>query len=96
MEKFIVVAGNIGSGKTTLLEQLLISRVPRYRGEKESAERAAALFLTSFVTGNAWWIIAIYSAVLSLISFLTTFVTPETKGRSLTDLNDAGQETVHA
>ena len=48
-----------------------------------------------FVTGNAWWIIAIYSAVLSLISFLTTFVTPETKGRSLTDLNDAGQETVH-
>ena len=48
-----------------------------------------------FVTGNAWWVIAIYSAVLSLISFLTTFVTPETKGRSLTDLNDAGQETVH-
>ena len=48
------------------------------------------------VTGNAWWVIAIYSGLLSLISFLTTFVTPETKGRSLTDLNDAGQETVHA
>ena len=48
------------------------------------------------VTGNAWWVVAIYSALLSLISFLTTFVTPETKGRSLTALNDAGQETVHA
>ena len=50
----VVLVGAAGSGKTTLLEQLLISRVPRYRGEKESAERAAALFLTSFVTGNAW------------------------------------------
>ncbi len=49
-----------------------------------------------FVTGNAWWVIAIYSGLLSLISFLTTFVTPETMGRSLTDLNDAGQEIVHA
>ena len=47
-------------------------------------------------TGNAWWVIAIYSAVLALISFATTFVTPETKGRNLTDLNDAGQEKVHA
>lgn len=40
--------------------------------------------------------IAIYSAVLALISFFSSFVTPETRGRSLTDLNDAGQETVHA
>ena len=48
------------------------------------------------VTGNAWWVVAGYSALLSLISFLTTFATPETKGRSLTDLNDAGQELVHA
>ncbi len=47
-------------------------------------------------TGNAWWVIAIYSAVLALISFFSSFATPETRGRSLTDLNDAGQETVHA
>lgn len=46
------------------------------------------------VTNNAWWVIAIYSAVPSLISFATTFVTPETMGRSLTDLNDAGQERI--
>ena len=48
------------------------------------------------LTNNAWWVIAIYSCVLALISYATTFVTPETRGRSLTDLNDAGQETVHA
>ncbi len=48
------------------------------------------------LTGGAWWVIAIYSSVLALISFATTFVTPETRGRSLTDLNDAGKDTVHA
>lgn len=50
----VVLVGAAGSGKTTLLEQLLTSRVPKYRGEKETPERAAALFLTSFVTGGAW------------------------------------------
>jgi MHS family metabolite:H+ symporter-like MFS transporter len=48
------------------------------------------------VAGNAWWIIAGYSAILALISFGTTFITPETKGRSLLELNDAGEESVHA
>ena len=47
-------------------------------------------------TGNAWWVIAIYSSLLALISFGSTYATPETRGRSLTDLNDAGQEPVHA
>jgi MHS family metabolite:H+ symporter-like MFS transporter len=30
-------------------------------------------------------------AILSLIGVLTTFVTPETRGRDLDDLRDAGQ-----
>lgn len=41
------------------------------------------------MTDNAWWTIALYSMVLSLITWGTTFVTPETAGRSLGDLADA-------
>ncbi len=41
------------------------------------------------MTNNAWWVIGLYSLVLSVITFATTFVTPETVGRSLTSLEDA-------
>ena len=41
-------------------------------------------------SGNAWWTIGLYSMVLNVISFVTTFFTPEPAGRSLTDLADAG------
>jgi MFS transporter, MHS family, metabolite:H+ symporter len=37
----------------------------------------------------AWIPLASYVAVLSLIGVLTTFHIPETRGRSLDDLNDA-------
>lgn len=46
---------------------------------------AAALLA---LTGH-WWIVAAYSALMSLIGFVTTFYTPETRGRDLTDPNDA-------
>lgn len=46
-----------------------------------------AVFLAA--TNNAWWVVGLYSAVLSVITFATTFVTPETAGRSLTALEDA-------
>lgn len=41
------------------------------------------------VTGNSWVVLAVYSLVLALISFVTTFFTPETAGRDLRSLEDA-------
>ncbi len=40
-------------------------------------------------TGNSWLVPAIYSLVLALISFVTTFFTPETAGRDLLAVEDA-------
>lgn len=40
-------------------------------------------------TGYSWLVLAIYSLVLALISFVSTFFTPETKGRNLVDIEDA-------
>jgi MHS family metabolite:H+ symporter-like MFS transporter len=40
----------------------------------------------------AWVPLAGYVALLSLITLATTFVMPETRGRDLDDLRDAGQE----
>ncbi|WP_354513055.1 MFS transporter [Paenarthrobacter sp. 4246] len=40
-------------------------------------------------TDHSWWVLAIYSLVLALISFVTTFFTPETAGRDLVSTEDA-------
>lgn len=40
-------------------------------------------------TGHSWLVLAIYSLVLALISFIATFFTPETAGRDLLALEDA-------
>ena len=41
------------------------------------------------VTDHSWLVLAIYSLVLALISFVTTFFTPETVGRDLLLTEDA-------
>lgn len=46
-----------------------------------------ALLLASF--GNSWVPLAIYVVVLAVISLIATFLTPETRGRDLTAVNDA-------
>ncbi|MFB9712617.1 MFS transporter [Arthrobacter methylotrophus] len=46
-----------------------------------------AAFLAA--TGNSWVVLAVYSLVLALISYITTFFTPETAGRDLLSLEDA-------
>ncbi|MFE4195291.1 MFS transporter [Paenarthrobacter sp. NPDC056912] len=40
-------------------------------------------------TNHSWLVLAIYSLVLALISFVTTFFTPETVGRDLVSTEDA-------
>ncbi len=106
----LVMAIGIGIGVQSMLgpqcAQLpeLFGNAHRYTGVATAREFSAVLAggIAPLVgasllalTNNAWWVIAIYSCVLALISYATTFVTPETRGRSLTDLNDAGQENAH-
>ncbi|MGP3913907.1 MFS transporter [Nonomuraea sp. 10N515B] len=51
------------------------------------APMVGAALLLAF--SNSWWPLAAYVVVLSLITFGTTFFTPETRGRDLADLADA-------
>ena len=100
----LVMAVGIGIGVQSMLGPQcamlpeLFGNSHRYTGVAMARELSAVLaggiapllgatFLA--LTGNAWWVVGTYSLVLSLITFATTFVTPETAGRSLTALEDA-------
>ncbi len=107
----LVMGGGIGIGVQSMLGPQcallpeLFGNAHRFTGVATAREFSAVIAggIAPLVgaallaaTGNAWWVIAIYSSLLALISFGSTYATPETRGRSLTDLNDAGQEPVHA
>ncbi len=90
------VNGMLGS-QCALLAELFGAR-HRYTGVAIGREFSAiaaggiapllgATMLLAF--DNSWVPLAAYVIVLSLITFLTTFVTPETRGRDLTDPADA-------
>lgn len=101
---FVVMGVGIGIGvqgmlgpQCALLPELF-GNAHRYTGVAMSREISAVLagglapllgtmFLAA--TNFSWWVVGLYSMVLSLISFATTFVTPEPAGRSLTSLEDA-------
>lgn len=45
------------------------------------------------ISSGAWWPVATYVFVLSVITFGTTFLVPETRGRDLTLIEDASRDT---
>ena len=100
----LVMAIGIGIGVQSMLGPQcallpeLFGNTHRYTGVATAREFSAvlaggiapllgAVFLAA--SGNAWWVISLYSFVLSVITFATTFVTPETAGRDLNLLEDA-------
>jgi MHS family metabolite:H+ symporter-like MFS transporter len=48
------------------------------------------------LTDYAWWPLGVYTLVLSLITIATTFVTPETRGRDLTVIDDVALDSKEA
>ena len=104
----VVVAVAIGLGVNSMLGAQcamlpeLFGNRHRYVGVAVSREFSAVIAggiapllgaLLLAVTANAWWPLAVYVAVLAAITLATTFVAPETRGRDLTLLGDALDDT---
>lgn len=104
----IVIAVAIGFGVNTMLGAQcaalpeLFGNRHRYIGVATAREFSAVLagglapvlgawFIS--ISGGAWWPLATYVFVLAVITFATTFVVPETRGRDLTRIQDAVHDT---
>ena len=104
----LVIAVAIGFGVNTMLGSQcallpeLFGNRHRYIGVATAREFSAVLagglapvagaWLIS-ISGGAWWPVATYMFVLSVITFITTFFVPETRGRDLTLIEDASRDT---
>lgn len=104
----LVITVAIGFGVNTMLGSQcallpeLFGNRHRYIGVATAREFSAVLaggiapvagaWLISISSG-AWWPVATYVFVLSVITFGTTFLVPETRGRDLTLIEDASRDT---
>jgi len=52
------------------------------------AARSAVLYLIG-LAGGAFWVMGVYTAVLSVFTLIGVSLSKETRGRDLTDLQDA-------
>jgi MFS transporter, MHS family, metabolite:H+ symporter len=103
----VVIAVGIGFGVNVMLGAQcamlpeMFGNKHRYLGDAISREFSAAIagglagvlgaILIKEFNGS-WIPLAIYTVVLGVITFVTTFITPETKGRDLTRIPDALHE----
>ncbi|GAB3261937.1 MFS transporter [Arthrobacter pigmenti] len=102
---WIVMAVGIGLGVQSMLGPQcallpeLFGSAHRYTGVALSREFSALFaggiapliggLLLHVTYDGAWWALGLYSLALSLISFVTTFFVPETKGRNVLTVEDA-------
>jgi MHS family metabolite:H+ symporter-like MFS transporter len=104
----LVITVAIGFGVNTMLGSQcallpeLFGNRHRYIGVATTREFSAVLaggiapvagaWLIS-ISGGAWWPVATYVFVLSAITFATTFLVPESRGRDLTLIEDASRDS---
>jgi MHS family metabolite:H+ symporter-like MFS transporter len=98
----IALGVNVMLGAQCAMLPELFGNRHRYIGVAVSREFSAVIAgglapllgaLLLAVTGNAWWPLAVYVAVLALITLAASLVTPETRGRDLALLGDALHDT---
>lgn len=93
---FVIASVGMFAGQAAFAAELFGSRT-RFRKMALGKEIGSLIsggvapFIAAALLGltGHWWIVATYFAVMASIGFVTTFFTPETRGRDLHDPNDA-------